>query len=325
VEQHLRELKRVKDAEPRNLTSVAGVSKMFEHRYCDTVVSKSRGILSDKWRFRKIHDEGWKVSKDSIEHLLDVARSQKEAVQLSEKEFLQPYLGNLPKGKKCIRHPENISPIQFLDALSIALSSEYTALNFDYLSLHFLCMNALFSVRDEIGTDCREMLASGNSKSPLGGSEGIPISFDYYEFLGELPFYILKSHAQIGKLTGDELKWKVDDEMGRPASVLMVKTAKVLEKVAVAEGSMVVDRMRLLREECLRDRVGEENEESVSDDEICYILKVLKWLRGRNALRVQGLKPAPDDADAASYDFGASTIDCIEQGRRPFSFEKMGI
>ncbi|CZR52825.1 uncharacterized protein PAC_02702 [Phialocephala subalpina] len=143
--------------------------------------------------------------------------------------YVIKYLGHLSKTQKRNHNPSRLSPLQFLDALCIAISAETTIINFDYTAMHIRCMTLLRRLHD----DTREPLIEKYGWQVRGGH--LLDNFETDDYVSHFPIWIFKNHAEIGKFAEEKLKWK--DERGLVGSMLFLKATRDIEEFVAIEGT----------------------------------------------------------------------------------------
>lgn len=159
----------------------------------------------------------------------------------ASEQFLLQYKGRRQNNNRD-RDPEKLSPIQLLDALCIALNSEYTSLHFDYLSMHMRCTRLYQQLKEDFDAICTR-LGNGQAVKPRSDKD-----------IAQLPFFILQQHEMVVNRTEKNLKGKVNGEKalyenGYIRTEWLSAGVRHVQRMAKEEGSAELDKIRALREE----------------------------------------------------------------------------
>ena len=215
-------------APQRQLTAVDSISKLLTYRYLDSNIQER----DDKRNPSEMFTIG------NIEKVLTKSTLTKSAKSsLSAPRTETRYKGGLSKAQKHHKKSSRLSPLQFLDALCVAISDESTILSFDYLGMHIRCLRLL----REIHTECRDALIK-LYKNHKNEDIRLEDNFGTDEALAELPIYIFR-HAAEMELTVEEMKWRD----GGDDYVSSVFQEGVIERMCKAEGSDELNKVVALR------------------------------------------------------------------------------
>jgi hypothetical protein len=216
----------------RYLTQVKGsVAKILSYQYIDQTV------LQDG-------QQECSFSLGAVETILKISISAREGnSKLSQYEQPISYQGHFKKKSRRGRNPAQLSPTQFLDALCVAISSESTILNFDYLAMHKRCMTLLRKIHDST----IDLLQNEQD------IEGSTPSFAEDQALAGLPMWILSSHND-AYLATEGKGHKHRGNPGQPMDIAMSAASKIIENLAKSEGSRELGRVQELKDEVKEQR-----------------------------------------------------------------------
>jgi hypothetical protein len=217
-------------------------TRLKNRRYLNQGKGSVAKILSYQYIDQTVLQDGqqeYSFSLGAVETILKNSISAREGnSKLSQYEQPISYQGHFKKTSRCGRNPAQLSPTQFLDALCVAISSESTILNFDYLAMHKRCMTLLRKIYDST-------IDFLQNEQDIEGS--IP-SLAEDKALAGLPMWILSSHND-AYLAAEGKGHKRRGAPGQPMDIAMSTTSKIIERLAKSEGSRELDKVQKLKNE----------------------------------------------------------------------------